>query len=362
MNRKPALRTRLVTGLLTLLFAIVAIAQGDWSLGRYRLLTRRPSPPLEFNTLESGGLGSYSFVSSVGGVAFAGVASPGNALQGRPTRLVYNAASEDGHRLQVNVGDEVLSADLADWMLVPIVNFSDSRFDSCVSLFGPRTTESEYDIVYHAALQNTLLGLRLLQSDMLLFDLNETWRLPQLGNVAVLGLGEVAPRSMNDAGARQISAALEAGDFQSWVMTDQGESIVANAQNGRLTLSGSPYYHFWTSDVNAVIARQNDLEGRAASALRSNNVAEHNRIIDEANALVPQVFAVDALTARLRVQREALMRFNAAVYGAATNTMRYAAFFRYVKQQNPSGWKDFVARVAGVELRPTVQTPTSWAR
>jgi uncharacterized membrane protein len=39
VNRKPAFRTHLVTGLVALLFAIVVIAQGDWSLGRYRLLT-----------------------------------------------------------------------------------------------------------------------------------------------------------------------------------------------------------------------------------------------------------------------------------------------------------------------------------
>jgi hypothetical protein len=75
-----------VSVFLTLLLAFVAIGQGDWSLGSYRFSGGPPSGPLQFNLADSGGLGSYSFVSSVGGIAFAGVATPSAALAGLKVR------------------------------------------------------------------------------------------------------------------------------------------------------------------------------------------------------------------------------------------------------------------------------------
>lgn len=322
---KPTSRwlTRFTAGLLVVLLTVIAVAQGDWSLGDYKLLNRRPSPPLQVNLAEAGGLGSYSFVSSVGGVAFAGVASPGPAFQAGAPQLIYNPSADDGSRLQVRVGPTALSASLPDWMLVPIAHFADSPFDACVSLFGPATTDQEYDIVYHPAFQNTLLGMRLLQSDMLLFDLEQTWRLPQFGGTVVLGAGESAPRGLDDGSAQRIDGALANGSFQSWVMTDQGEPVVADAQQGRLILSGLPFYYFWSADGDRVLP-------------------------------------VESLTNGLKAQRQALQRFNAPVYGAATNTMRYAAFFRFVKQRNPDGWRDFLSSLQSVAVRPPVVTPTAW--
>jgi hypothetical protein len=75
-------------------------------------------------------------------------------------------------------------------MLIPIVNYANSDYNAVVSLFGEKTTEDTYDIVYHPAFENTLLGIRLLQADIIFFDLGETWQLPKLEGQTILGAGE----------------------------------------------------------------------------------------------------------------------------------------------------------------------------
>lgn len=241
--KRAAIRVWAVVGLL-LSIAFVALAQGNWGLGPYTLISGPPSGPLRYSMAKSGGLGSYGFVSGVGGVAFGGIARPDAALAGKAVTLHYDNTKNDGHHLQVTTSNSAAAADLPDWVLVPIVKFADSEFDACVSLFGPNTSEQEYDIVYHESFQNTLLGLRLLEADMILFNLSETWRLPQQGGIVVLGLGERSPTQIDAASAGAIQAALSGGDFQSWVMTDQGEDVVFTLRNGSLELSGSPYYYF----------------------------------------------------------------------------------------------------------------------
>jgi hypothetical protein len=345
-----------------LVLAIATIGQGDWSLGSYRFGGGPPSGPLQFNLADSGGLGSYSFVSSVGGIAFAGMATPSAALGGQKVHLQYDGSAIDGSRLRVIVGGRTLRADLPDWLLVPVARYADSKFDSCVSLFGPQTTDTTYDIVYHQEFQNTLVGLRLLQGDMLLFDLSQTWQLPKLGGSVILGLGEVAPQRMDESSAMQIENALANGDFQSWVMTDQGENISFDSNSDRLRIGGLPYYYFWTSDVESIQKQQNDLYQRAQEAMRAGRTDEYNRLAAQNNTLTPTVREVSTLTANLKAERSALRRFNTPVYDVATNVMRYAAFFRYVKSQEPSGWKDFLGELKNVQILPHVTTPTRWAR
>ena len=359
MSLRPRrLFTRWGAVLLAFLLCAVAFGQGTWSLGSYTLLSGTSSPPLRVSQASAGGLGSYDFVSSVGGVAFAGIARAGTGSDAR-VELRYLADASDGQRLQVTMGGRTVRAELPDWMLVPIARFAGSPYDSCVSLFGPRTTDTQYDIVYHEVFQNTLIGLRLLQADMLLFDLSETWRLPKFGGVTILGSGETEPRLMNGRSVERIQSVLANGRFQSWVMTDRGEDVVFSDEGGTLRLSGEPYYYFWTSDFDAYQTRHNEL-ARQANAARTG--AERKRIVDEANRLRPVVQEVTNLTQALRTVRPALRDFNPSVYDAATATMRYAAFFRYASRQNPAAWRAFLTQLNGITPKPSISTPTAWAR
>ena len=346
-----------------LLVVLVALAQGDWSLGALTWTTGQPSPPLQFNLASSGGLGSYDFVSRVGGVAFSGIAKPGEMIGDKAIALHYDKTAPDGQRLRVMVeGLRDVFADVPDWILIPTAKFANTNFDACVSLFGPNTNATAYDIVYHASFQNSLLGLRLLQADMMLFNLGETWRLPQRGGVFVLGAGESAPQQMDQDSAQVIDSALSGGSFQSWVMTDQGEEVILNWADGRLELTGEPYYYFWSSDVEAVQEEKLRLREQAEALRKAGRVAEHNRIVKLSNAMIPKVTEVTDLTQRLKNKRTALRRFNPSVYNAATQTMRYSALFRYAKKNNPKAWQIFRGETLAVSVEPAIVTPTRWAR
>ena len=347
---------------LLLCASLAAIAQGTWELGRYRLLSGPPSPPLRYSQANSGGLGSYDFVSRVGGVAFSGVAIPSSTVNNTKISLRYDPSASDGRHLKIIAGNVMSQADLSDWMLVPIAQFADSEFDSCVSLFGPRTNATSYDIVYHEKLRDTLLGLRLLQADLLLFDLGETWHLPKFNGRVVLGLGEVPPTEFDEASAVSISSALNAGQFQSWVMTDQGERITFDIHDGGFEISGSPYYYFWTSNVKEVNQQKDTLYQEALRLRSAGRVAEHNRIVGQINSMRPVVTEVSSLTNSLKNSSGALRRLNGPVYNAATNTMRFSAFFRYVKKQSPADWKIFLTQLGSIEVQPAITTPTAWAR
>jgi hypothetical protein len=49
---------------------------------------------------------------------------------------------------------------------------------------------------------------------------------------------------------------------------------------------------------------------------------------------------------------------NPAVWNATINTMRFAAFFRYVKKNFPENWRSFVDQVKQLDPEPRIVTPT----
>ena len=49
---------------------------------------------------------------------------------------------------------------------------------------------------------------------------------------------------------------------------------------------------------------------------------------------------------------------NPAVYDSLRRTLRYAAFFRHVKQRDAAMYAEFVKSLAGLTPSPSVQTPT----
>jgi len=53
-----------------------------------------------------------------------------------------------------------------------------------------------------------------------------------------------------------------------------------------------------------------------------------------------------------------LRDINPAVWDAAVNTMRYAAFFRFCKKEFPEQWKNFMEQVEKTAVEPPVITPT----
>jgi hypothetical protein len=94
-----------------------------------------------------------------------------------------------------------ITAHIYDWQLVPIARFADSDNGAAMTLFGKLEDEQFQQQIldedgrvmnYHPAFDNTLVGLRLMQADILLFDENAT-DLPRNARGYVLGAGESSP-------------------------------------------------------------------------------------------------------------------------------------------------------------------------
>lgn len=371
----------------------------NWYFGRNRqyVMYTEPLPPMyapiKERTLEKTfeapkDLGDYDFLQQVGGVAFQCVARPEQGFPSGRLSLRYNAKKPDGRRLSLVAGKDTLVAALYDWQLVPIAKYADSKYQSCMSMFGPQTTQQAYHLVYHPALLNTLLGVRLSQCDALFFDLSEFWKLPEFGNKLVLGAGE----SEGEQGsALQAALALSSvfqteARYQAYVFTDAGEDVHIGRRGQTLALTGAPYYYFWTSDqavfvanrnrivleANAIMERINTISDSISNASlpyaervklndRRNDMIQHyNQKVEEANALKPEVVPLDDLTRKMKDQRETREKFSPAVYEAARNTMQFSALFRYVKQQNPTDWSHFLRSLEKVAVQPAVKTPVVW--
>ena len=396
-------------------FVLPAFAVGDtWDLGGTQLkTTENDSPPLEIESEGSESLISLKFVGSVGGVNFEGVAQPVEVLRDVSISLYYDRTQMDGKRLTIRLGSNNYQASIHDWQLKPISLFADTEFTAIVSLFGEGPDgDNNYYIQYHAAFKDTLLGLRLLQADIILMSPHSHRGLPTLNGRTVIGSGELtANDSQFESAAVEISELMQEHSFQSWVLTDIGARPNFAVRNGNFIVGNDPYFHFWRHN-DAAIARHSALideyNGKLApinqlilsrEALAANhgakveaynaealhNAALHAQIsalgleVDEADQKIaienrqlevlekqidegPAVDSVDALTAGIKLRSGRLQALSPAVFDAYQNTASFSSFFRYVKLQYPKAWKQYVEQIRSVSIRPVIETPTEMPR
>lgn len=383
--RHPALRRvrlasetfRSLPGIFLFLCLAAATLQADWSLGPVTMTRVSATPPL-LRSATRASFATTSFLENVGGVAFIETAAPGPSTAGRSVRLRYDAAQPDGQRLGVTIGGETYRPAIPDWQLVPIAKLAASDNNALFSLFGENGTEDVYDARFHPALNNTLLGMRLLQADMMWMLGEHVAELPRRGGTLVLGAGERLPHRAPALRAAAMLGMLMQDDFQSWVLTDRGENIRFETVAGRLVISGDPYYYFWRytavkDTVEAVAARyeanvdtaialaRGELTtvaqrrlARLGTAIRRDSLRLVSLVNDfERHGTEP----LTAMNAALRQQSVAVRTMNPAVYDAASNTLRYTAFFRWVRANHPDGWQRFLAQVRSVSPQPAVVTP-----
>ncbi|PSB27287.1 hypothetical protein [Stenomitos frigidus] len=309
-----------------LLIVITAFGALAVNIGRHSFDFGFSNKPLQVAMNGAAGLSSPSFVSRVGGVAFEAVAAPEVSLKDGGVSLSYDAKQRDGSRLAVTIGSKTYNPNIPNWQLIPITNFADSQYTACVSLFGSESTREAYHIVYHPAFNDTLLGLRLMQADILFQDLGEFWKLPEVDGRVIRGQGEPQPSEQDwISAASEISKAFGKEKFQSWVLTDQGLNVSILTKSDDLSLSNRPYYYFWKREGSKVVP-------------------------------------VTSLTDRMKSKLSTIEQYNPAVFNAATRTMQFAALFRYVKRTNPDSWRSFLNKVATLDPQPHVRTPTRWKR
>jgi hypothetical protein len=370
------------------------LSQADIQLGQLTF-ARADAQPLDDPTQLAMGLQSYSFMSSVGGVAFGAVATGANDL--KITTLEYNARQPDGQRLLITVASKngrqwKLSPPIMDWQLAPTARFAEGDQHACFTLFGRLTNSTEQQqrlargekiLGYHRAFQDTLLGLRLMQADMLIIR-PDACDLPRDGGHYLVAPNE-SPRSvaLNTAAYNQLVTIVEQlpQKFDSYVICDYGQEIVFDVQRGQLTLTGFPYWYCWRRKISDQTTF-NDLQARANERAREVIEREFERdrgrlsasefkgkwtprfqelrqreVFDQmvsANLLQPLPELSQMITEAVR-QRQGI---NPVVYNALTATMRSAALFRHAKIENPEGYAAFVRQLAEVRPAPPVETPT----
>lgn len=349
-----------------------ALAQAPgWQIGTHALATAGPgAEPLRERAAGPGGLLSRRYLLEIGGVDFEAVASP--AGQGTaPISLSYDAAAPDGQRLVVRAGATVVRPELPDWELKPITALADSPYTADVSLFGdgPDTDHYVYPR-FHPALRNTLLGMRLLQADLMLSHPESYRQVPALGGAPVLGAGETMP---DEAASRHAAQVLEgvmgSYEFQSWVLTDIGRD--ASIGEGGAETDLQPFYYFWSTRIGAAalhLLRLTSLESLVSKdeqkSIRPQVEAAARRFeaLERSEAANEDPRAMPDLTSRIAADAAMVRALNPLVWRAVENTARTAALFRLVKRQDPQGWSGFAAAVQKVRVVPEVPTPTSWAR
>lgn len=401
--------------LLSLIVASAAPFQ-EWNLGRYQLLTTPPAtqPGRVLQAARGRGRGfTFGFLRRVGGMSFEGVAQPDAALVGKELTLSYNSKRPDGQRLVISVGKANYFTDIADWMLIPIAKYAESDFTALVSLTDREARLAGHKIVYHPALKDTLLGLRLFQGDALLIDPQDLRQFPKRGREDVLGEGESLPNETDSArAASEIESFMQQAkevNSQSWIITDEGVDIRFSTGRSNFILTGDFYHYFWRVDPGeeyrkyeeqqtALLDKAEALESqgkweeaeklydqaddmkrpeyseaykkyleqrdilyaKAKALVSQGKWAEAEKLYDQAEDLDRPVVEVSSLTQGLKSKRSVLRQINPHLYDEINKTMRYAALFRYVKLNYPSSWKIFYAQLANKEPEPAVVTPYSF--
>jgi hypothetical protein len=396
-NRKRSLRFRSFVASfgLVLTWFVVVHAQ-ELQLGNVTY-ARAAAPTLRMPVTSSA-----RFFRGVGGVAFSAVAVGTPSLYVHS--LQYDAAAPDGQRLVVGVGPrggptQKVRGKIYDWQLVPVARYALDENGSAVTLFGRLDDEKEEGaalatgqrvINYHPRLDNTLVGLRLLQADVLIIQPNAADLFKRDGKL-LLGAGESGHNyERNLARFQQISTwqklMADKGQqyrYQSYVVGDLNQRVTFAVSGEILTFTGEPFWNAWQSKppsatnpkMEALVARHDKLVDEynanirllkasgenkqalkimAALTTRKTEIESVESQIEALNEVVQMPEFSNALSQRIRE----LDGINPVVYGTLRTVMHYRALFKHFQQQNQPGFSAFVTSLDAVPIRPAVTTPT----
>ncbi len=428
-------RTRLTFLFICLLF-IFPHLQAQLKLGNVTLVN------MEAQTLQSpaeysrGKIYTQKSLASVGGIAFELEALPDSNFSIDSLILSYEITEEDGKRLVLVLNDSRVKTLIYDWQLIPIARYADSPYKACITYFGGLKNKKEEESVkdkggqiinYHPAFENTLLGLRLMQCDLMLMY-TQCADLPKKDNTYILGMGETRPDiSQNQYEHNNLLSKLNNIEnklrlkFRSYLISDYNQNIRFFVKNDSLHITGFPFYYCWRYKYESLsekeqLAIQNKIKTEVETQLKKTapgkqradaqrewaiknllhelRIYEHNYQIYSEGTVVEAIQKKDSterisylekyatnsliqLVIKLRYymniqQPEYLKEYsellsedtnllrasNPAVWDAVSNTMRFAAFFRYCKENFSDEWGRFSKQIRQADIIPVVETPT----
>lgn len=222
------------------------------------------------------------------------------------------------------------------------------------------------------------------QLDVLLVDKQLAVGVPKYNGKYVLGAGEVIPNIKEESVARDayyFALASHMGDrnekWNSYVICDCETEVLFGVQGDEFYIRGEPYFYFWVaayerfyrqeavklakrrrliSDSGTMdtlefvfqklrddqqIAFMSELEGIIESSSIEENATYLKEYSKQRNTLNPLIYGI-----------------NPNVWGAGRNTMRWSAFFRFVRNNYNLEWDTFIKSITTVVIEPEVKTPT----
>jgi hypothetical protein len=320
-------------------------------------------------------LTNEAFVSKVGGVAFSGSAILAGNIQ--RIQLVWDRDRPDGQRLRaivrLNSGESGnLRVDAYDWEWEPVAKYVFGGGESCVSIFGDLRDESlaqmyrdrDAKIVnYDAALKDTLIGMRLLQADLLLIA-------PETASTPINRAGEVMAskgetiavnKLVLDSLTKSIEALLRKhGQWTSYVICDKDQKVVGTPGGDLLELTGDPVWYCWRSirDQNFERLRLEFERLRDSQARRQRDEflrRAHAILESEKLGIEPQLELSRAVTTAVLHHQDA----SPAVLRSLQVTMRLSALFRNVQASDATSVENLLNEFRAVERSsPEIDTPS----
>jgi len=248
------------------------------------------------------------------------------ALARQKWQLHYSKDKPNGARLEITSGDQHLTVDAYDWEIYPLTRFVDSNHNGSINIL---VKEDGFNIDLDGAFINTLLGLRIIQADLITSGFLSQDFLPRLDNRLILGDGE-APFLADDKRAGDAAAEFDkiVGTNESVysVITDAGARfIVAERLGQNIAIVGRPFLFAW------------DMGPPPKNEVRPANIYNSN---------------FDRNWDLMRQANPILIREIERMY-------RLTAFLRAEKDNPTSNWLDFAHETQVIELQlPVVSTPS----
>lgn len=385
----------LIVFLLASNISIAQVQLGNMSYGHV------PTPNLA-RTVSMGA----SFFRGVGGVAFEAIATGEDGLI--VSNLTYNPKIVDGKRLEVTLKNKqgktiTVNADIYDWQFIPVAKFANSIYGAAMTLFGDASDEKVGKeilsaggrvINYHSSFKDTLVGLRLFHTDILIFQPNAADLFKTSSGDYILGAGEKghdlkANNMRFEKMTRLLNEERSKGNtFASFVVGDLGQKITFKVSNNSLTFTGSPYWWMWDNpaqrnkdfEIVDALRVQYELEEKYANSSTMSLIdrfsyMEVQPIVDaffandgDSGALVKRMTSYESSNAEvtsnpafsrsISKKVEQLKGINPIVYATLKKVMHYSALFRHAKQQSVEKYIAFLASIRNVKISPKVETPT----
>jgi len=372
MNNLRAILGEAKLALLTaILVAITALAEAEpVSLAGATFGYQRTIPL--HSTIGRMAIPSSRIIRAVGGVAFVreAIGADGWAVQ----NMVYDTAAVDGKRLAVTLtrnSETIVEVrpEIWDWELVPLARFVASPYDSAFTFFGELqegispTINNARIVSYHPSLKDTLLGLRLMQLDLFLFQEPFAGFFTNAKGVVILGAGERSALGVSPADKAAVG--LERDKIRHRV--EDGMSLLTEDCKHHLSRTcRDAFQPFSSYIVGDMISPTKFSVANGRLSFRDQGICwDFSRETDPGEKSTEGLEGVVLLRplseAFCKKVREDLSGMHPLVYRAANRAMRYSALMRHYESRDQDGFKRFVKSMAAVSPNPRVDTPTEIA-